>query len=141
LLEKHPDILRFTQTLIDLRLSMSLTQRAGPNVSLNQILRELPVAWHGTQLNQPDWSEQSHSLALTVHSLSRRHLFHIILNAYWEALEFELPPAPSGWKQIVDTGQESPVDIFSPEEAPAQTGNTCRVQPRSLVVLAARQNP
>ncbi len=141
LLEKHADILEFTKKLIELRMSMSLTQRDERDASLNKLLRVVSVTWHGTRLNQPDWSEHSHSLALTVSSLSRRHLFHIMLNAYWEALEFELPPAPSatGWKRVLDTWLPSPADISPPDLAPVITGNRYRVQPRSLVVLAARQ--
>lgn len=141
LLEKHADILEFTKKLIELRLSMSLIQRNEQDSSLNELLRDVSVTWHGTRLNRPDWSEHSHSLALTVSSLSRRHLFHIMLNAYWDALEFELPPAPSptGWKRILDTWLPSPADISPPDFAPVITGSRYRVQPRSLVVLAARQ--
>lgn len=140
LLETHADILEFTQKLIQLRLSMSLTQRDEQNASLNEILRGVSVTWHGTKINQPDWAEHSHSLALTVSSLSRRHLFHIMLNAYWDALEFELPSAPAkpGWKRVVDTWLAAPEDISHPDSAPAIRGNRYLVQPRSLVVLAAR---
>ena len=141
LLETHADILEFTKKLIQLRLSMSLTQRDEQAASLNEILRDVSVTWHGTKLNQPDWSEHSHSLALTVSSLSRRHLFHIMLNAYWDALEFELPsvPARPGWKRVVDTWLAAPEDISHPDSAPAVSGNHYLVQPRSLVVLAARR--
>jgi glycogen operon protein len=140
LLETHADILQFTQKLIQLRLSMSLTQRHEQDTSLNEILRDVSVTWHGTRLEQPDWSEHSHSLALTVRSLSQRHRFHIMLNGYWGALEFDLPPAPAktGWKRVVDTWLPFPEDISPPEIAPSVTGSHYRVQPRSLVVLAAR---
>ncbi len=142
LLETHADILEFTQKLIQLRLSMSLTQRDEQDASLNEILRGVSVTWHGTKLNQPDWSEHSHSLALTVSSLSRRHLFHIMLNAYWEALEFELPlsPTKSGWKRVLDTWLVSSEDVLPPDSAPAIIGNHYLLQPRSLVVLAARHS-
>lgn len=141
LLETHADILEFTRKLIQLRLSMSLTQRDAQNASLNKILRQVSVTWHGTRLEQPDWSEHSHSLALTVSSLSGRHLFYIILNAYWEALQFELPPAPtqSGWKRVLDTWLAPPEDIFHPDVAPSISGNSYQAQPRSLVVLATQQ--
>ncbi len=141
LLETHADILEFTQKLIQLRLSMSLTQRDEQDASLNEILRGVSVTWHGTKLNQPDWPEHSHSLALTARSLSQRHLFHIMLNAYWDALEFELPPSPAktGWKRVVDTWLAAPEDISHPDSAPAVLGNRYLVQPRSLVVLAARR--
>jgi glycogen operon protein len=65
-----------------------------------------------------------------------------MFNSYWEALEFELPPAgespASGWHRWIDTSLDSPDDICEEASAPALTGATCRVQPRSIVVLVAR---
>ena len=34
----------------------------------------------------------SHSLAFSAELQKERVLFHMILNAYWEPLDFELPP-------------------------------------------------
>lgn len=40
----------------------------------------------------------------------------MMFNAYWEALDFELPLAPatarSGWQRWIDTSLESPEDIM-----------------------------
>ena len=60
-------------------------------VSLNTFLREANKAWHGVKLDQPDWGDCSHSLALGAELREEGLLFHLILNAYWEPLEFELP--------------------------------------------------
>jgi isoamylase len=140
LLEKHPDVLRFTQKLICLRPHLSFTQRPNLGMTLNELLRDAPVTWHGTRLGQPDWADDSHSLAFTV-SMSQERLFYLILNSYWEPLEFELPPLPqpsgTGWLRVVDTWLDSPNDIRLPDEAPPVSGLTYRVQPRSLVVLIA----
>src|SRR5262249_47966836 len=59
-------------------------------LGLNQLLRGVNLAWHGVKPNQPDWSEASHSIAFTV-EIQERVLFHVILNAYWQSLDFELP--------------------------------------------------
>ncbi|PWH16819.1 MAG: glycogen debranching enzyme GlgX [Anaerolineae bacterium] len=141
LVERHAEILEFTRALIYLRQSMSLTQRQVQNAPLRQILRDVFVTWHGTRLNRPDWADDSHSLALSVQSLSGRHLFHIMLNAYWESLDFELPPPPSaqGWKRVLDTWLSGPEGIAHPDVAPPVLSGLYRVQPRSLVVLATRQ--
>ena len=50
--------------------------------------------------------------------------FYLILNAYWEPLEFELPAAPGGtWRRWIDTSLDSPDDIVPWEEAPPVAGN------------------
>jgi pullulanase/glycogen debranching enzyme len=44
-----------------------------------------------------------------------------LLNAYWEALEFELPSPLSGsagWLRFVDTSLDSPFDVNEPTRAP-----------------------
>lgn len=137
LLEKHPDIWQFTRKLIKMRLNLTFTQRATRDFSLNQLLRVVPATWHGTRLNQPDWADHSHSLAVTIRSLSQRRLYHIILNAYWEPLEFELPLWPSelGWRRLLDTSRPSPDELHPFESAPILSGTTYLAQPRSLVVL------
>ncbi len=137
LLEKHAEILSFTKKLINMRLNLTFTQRPTRDFSLNQLLRVVPATWHGTILNHPDWADHSHSLAVTVRSLSQRRLYHIILNAYWEPLEFELPPWPAekGWRRLLDTAQPAPDELHPLETAPLINGNLYLAQPRSLVVL------
>ena len=139
LLEEHPDILRFTQKLICLRPNLSFTLRPNLDITLNKLLRDEPVAWHGTHLGHPDWADNSHSIAFMVKSISDERLFYIILNSYWEPLKFELPPLPQSsgfdWRRVVDTWLNSPDDICLPDEASPVSGPTYRVQPRSLVVL------
>jgi glycogen operon protein len=66
----------------------------------------------------------------------------MIFNPYWEALEFELPPAgespASAWHRWIDTSLNSPDDICEGARAPALSGVSYRAQPRSVVVLFAR---
>ncbi len=50
----------------------------------------------GVRLNQPDWSDSSHSIAFSVRSLLRSFMFHCMINAYWEPLTFELPRDEAG---------------------------------------------
>jgi glycogen operon protein len=91
-------------------------------------------------LNQPDWSDHSHSLAFTLRSLGGRFLLHGMFNAYWEPLAFELPPVPSdscqGWRCCMDTAVAAPNDIVSWHAAPAVSQATYVAQPRSVVVVA-----
>jgi isoamylase len=139
LLEKHADIHRFVKRLIRLRLSLSVLTGVR-DTSLTQLLRQAQLEWHGVKLDQPDWSYDSHTLALAVQG--RRGLFHLILNAYSEPLRFELPPptgdAQGGWRRVIDTFLDSPVDFCDWDEAPQVESPTYLVQPRSIVLLVAQ---
>jgi isoamylase len=138
LLEKHADLHRFVQHLIRFRLGLSIYQE-GRGLSLVRLLRQSGLRWHGVKLDWPDWSYHSHSLAFSVQG--RRGRFHLMLNAYWEPLEFELPPlpsdAPAAWRRVIDTSLESPEDICPWTEAPVVETSTYEVQARSIVLLIA----
>jgi len=139
LLERHPDILRFVKLLNAFRQRRDVIVEES-KLTLNQLLRRAQFEWHGVTLNQPDWSEHSHSLAFTLRSLHARFLIHGMLNAYWEPLTFELPAVPEEarepWCRWIDTALESPDDICPWEKAARLTQATYLVQPRSLVFLA-----
>jgi pullulanase/glycogen debranching enzyme len=66
---------------------------------------------------------------------------HVIFNAYWEELEFELSPVSDGgrspWRRWIDTYLDSPHDIVEWEHAPSIPGHRYRARPRSVVVLFA----
>jgi isoamylase len=106
---------------------------------LNSLLRQSNKAWHGVKLHEPDWRDCSHSLALSAEIRKEGILFHLMLNAYWEPLEFELPPVDAGgespWRRWIDTALASPHDIVAWQTARAVPGYTYRSGPRSVVVL------
>ena len=116
-------------------------------LSLNEVLRRAEFDWHGVRLGCPDWSDDAHSIACTVRP--RAGLIplwlHLMSNAYWEALDFELPSVPetavSGWQRWIDTAQESPEDIMDPPAAPLVLGKQYRVMPRSVAALFVRIAP
>jgi glycogen operon protein len=138
LLDRHADVRRFVKELIRFRLGLSIF-REDRGLSLVRLLRQARLQWHGVRLDWPDWSYHSHSLAFSVRG--RRGLFHLIFNAYWEPLEFELPPPPSGlphgWQRVIDTALEPPQDYCRRHETPDVEGLTYLVQPRSVVLLIA----
>ena len=140
LLVKHPGVHRFVRMLAR-RRSMRDLGHERQRLSLNQMLRNSKHAWHGVRLYQPDWSECSHSIALEAEVPAQGLKVYLILNAYWEPLEFELPP-PAGdaasWRRWIDTSLASPDDIVQWAEAPAVTGATYPAGPRSVVVLITR---
>jgi len=110
-------------------------------MSLTQLLEQANIVWHGVKLGQPDWSLHSHSLAVTAETREDGLVFHLMLNAYWEALDFELPPAGADperqWRRWIDTALETPNDIVAWRDAPLVPGPTCRVESRSVAVVFA----
>ena len=140
LVEKHADIRRFVKELIAFRMSRNLPVERF-DMTLTELLRRQPVQWHGVKLNAPDFGYESHSLAATVRLLGYPLQLHMIINAYWEALEFEIPPldaAQESWRRCVDTYLDPPDDVRTWAEAQRLQGSTCRVEPRSVVLLLAK---
>jgi isoamylase len=141
---KHADVHRFVSLLIERRLLRDV-QPEYQRESLNQLLRESMKAWHGVKLYQPDWSNWSRSLAFSVELKTEKQLLHLILNAFWEPLEFELPPVSEedggAWRRWIDTALDSPHDIVAWQTAPPFTGRTYLAGPRSVVVLYAPLEP
>jgi isoamylase len=139
LLDRHADVLRFVRILCAQRVHRDVEPEQ-QRMSLNQLLRQGTITWHGVRLGQPDWSAWSHSLALTVELRHERLLVHLLLNAWREPLAFELPPADvrgGPWRRWVDTALPSPADIVHPHETPQIGDGPYRVGPRSVVALVA----
>ncbi len=146
LAERHDDVFRFAQLLIHGRMRRSARDKKH-RVTLNEQIRSAVLAWHGVQLHRPDWSDQSHSLALSA-ELHRENLaFFVILNAFWEPLRFELPSVQNhdrpSWHRWIDTCLESPEDIVPWEDATPVSGLAYPAGPHSVVILisALRRSP
>jgi glycogen operon protein len=137
-LRRHADVFRFARLLIAYRRGRDLSSRAR-HTSLNELLRQSHVEWHGVRLYRPDWSEHSHSLAFTFERPDAHYRLHAMLNAYWEPLTFEVPESKNGsaWRRCVDTALESPDDIQPIPKAPRVDQSLYIVEPRSVVLLAA----
>ena len=137
-LTRYADIHRFVKAVMALRTQRQLAV-ARFHMTLTELLRVQPVAWHGIKLNAPDWSHASHSLAATVPLIGYELVAHLIVNAYWEALEFELPPLDRAicWRRCIDTYLDPPDDIHELDAAPAVAGFSYRAEPRSVVLLLA----
>ncbi len=142
LVDRHAGLHRFCRGLIAGRRAAQLMFGLPANVTLSELLAGSRVDWHGTRLGQPDLGGSSRSLALAL--WGERIVLHLILNAWWEPLDFEIPPGEAGmepWRRILDTTLGSPDDLVMAAEAPAVEGDSYRAGPRSVVVLAARRTP
>ena len=142
LTETNADLFRFTQHLIAFTQTHTLFEQEQfwQSNTPNQPVTTPLIAWHGVRLHQPDWHENSHTLALELYHPSEDEHIYLILNAYWDALDFELPPLPPNhtWTRILDTALPAPNDFTPVHLAPPITTPTYPAQSRSTVLLRAR---
>lgn len=138
LVEKHSDLHRFVKLLIARRLIRDM-EHEQKRIDLKTFLQNAKHEWHGVKLGQPDWSNDSHCIALSAEIQKESLKFHFILNAYWKPLDFELPPLESGlrWRRWIDTALDSPADIVPWESASPVNQEGYQAAARSVVVLIA----
>jgi len=139
--DRHSDVHRFVALLNQWRLLRDI-EHERKRATLNQVITQAIVTWHGVKVAQPDWTSNSHSLALKVEVSWRRSLpVYLLLNAYWEPLVFELPPPGDDptipWRRWIDTSLRSPLDIVRWQAAPLLYSRTYLAAARSVVVLFA----
>jgi glycogen operon protein len=142
LIEKHASLRRFV-SLLCARRRLRTAEHGRRRVSLGTMLRDAQKAWHGIKLDQPDWSDASYSVALGGELRTEGLRFHLILNAYWNPLEFELPKLAGGvsWRRWIDTSLDSPNDIVPWESAPTVSENPYRTEARTVVMLLMASQP
>ena len=97
------------------------------------------IAWHGTRLGSPGFDDpQARALACTIAGIDGSGDLHVMMNMYWEPLDFEVP-GHARWRVAVDTFATSPDDIASGNAA-ATIGAIHQVQGRSIVVLETERS-
>jgi glycogen operon protein len=138
LCQTNAEVLRFVRQMIHLRLHFDEKGKGG-QTTLEDYLSKSRIEWHGVEIGKPDWSTGSHSLALSLHNLAGTQVRYIAINAFWEPLEFSLPPAATGanagWLRFIDTSLPTPDDITEGVKGPSVGGPRYRVNPRSIIML------
>jgi glycogen operon protein len=137
LVDRHADVHRFVTMLIERRQGRKTGQ--GPEaVTLDELLRRAGKAWHGVGLGRPDWGEHSSSLAFEAEFPREALRLYLIMNAWSQPLEFELPTIAGGtasWRRWIDTARGSPDDIVHWETAPILSQQRYPAAAHSVVVL------
>jgi glycogen operon protein len=138
LADRHADVRRFV-SLLNARRVQRDVEHERQRISLTQLIQRATKTWHGVRAGRPDWGEHSHSIAFSAGLAQQGLGVCLILNAYWEALTFELPSphdvGPASWRRWIDTSRTSPDDIVPWQTAPLLHDATYRAAPRSVVVL------
>jgi glycogen operon protein len=91
------------------------------------------------KLDQPDWGPGSNAIAFGAELPNQGLRLHLILNAYWERLCFELPSPTNGtvWRRWIDTALDPPDEIVDWQLSPPVFDPAYNTGPRSVVVLFA----
>ena len=135
--EQHSDLFRFWQMLIDFR-------KRHPAVRKNSFYKGevnarglKDVTWHGIKLNSPGWDDsEARALAFTLAGFNQNPDIHVMMNMFWESLDMEVPAiAGRKWLRAIDTSLPSPSDISEPGIEVQFSGESYRVNGRSIVVL------
>jgi glycogen operon protein len=137
LLETHSDVHRFV-TLLNARRLLRSVEPERQRVTLAEMIQRAVKTWHGVRLGQPDWSHDSRSLAFEAVFGQEEFHGYLILNAYWDSLDFALPAvigAKGAWRRWIDTALDSPQDIVSWAAAEPIAGGSYHAGPRSAVLL------
>ena len=134
--ERHAEVLRFVRELITLQGSIELLQLQH-YLHLGTRTHEPFVLVHGTELGRPELEPETRWLSLTYCHPDAGERLHLIINTFWEPLEFELPHAPRNqrWRKVIDTSLPSPQDISQPALALEVTAGSLEAPPRSTIVL------
>jgi glycogen operon protein len=140
LVENNRDLLRFWQRMIEFRRNHAAVRgRQFFSGAVNQ--RGLAdVTWYGEKLNTPAWSDpQARTLAMTLAGFDGAPDIHVMLNMYWESVDFDLPIVPGrSWFRALDTAQPPPDDIAGPGAEAPVAGTTYKLQGRSVAALINR---
>ncbi len=137
--DKQFDLWCFVKRLINFTQGLELFSQESV-LEVTNYSSKPHLTWHGVKLYQPDWSYYSHTLAYSLrHPEAGEHL-HIMLNAYWENLTFELPSPEAGqcWYRIVDTAKPLPENICEIDASFAVKDEEYKVAGRSCVVLMVK---
>jgi isoamylase len=133
-LVRHKEIFRFARLLCHQRATRNAEYEQN-RIGLTDMLRRATKAWHGTQANHPDWSDNSYAIAFSGEFKQQDLLIYFALNAYWEPQNFQLPESRTPWRRWIDTGLKSPEDIVPWNDAPAIQDGHYQVMDRSVVWL------
>lgn len=138
LLERHADVHRFVR-LLNARRALRDARHGEERTSLVEMIHAASKSWRGVRRNRPDWGEESRAIGFSAELRRERILVYLLLNAYWEALEFELPIAAGygPWRRWIDTALDAPHDIAEWDRAPPHGAAAYRAAPRSMAALFA----
>ncbi len=138
LIKKNSGLLSFVKGLISFTQNVEIF-KIEDILATSEGIEEPHIAWHGVETNKPDWSERSKSLAFTLFHPEAKETIHVMVNAYWKNLKFELPGLKNqSWVKIIDTSENAPNDFSALDKGEIISTKILNITNRSIVVLMAK---
>ncbi len=145
LVKREHKLLAFVQKLIRFNLSQPFFQENhfwSHRGYFDHNNNHSTVVWHGVKLQSPDPAYHSHTLAYTLENAHYPCQLHVMINAYWHPMDFQLPAIGSEkaetWSRIIDTSLDHPSDFCPINEAEPIKESQYTVSSRSVVVVGCR---
>jgi glycogen operon protein len=142
LVERNRDMFRFWKLMIDFRKRHTTILRPRFFTGRENERGLKDISWHGCKLNIPGWDDPyARALSFTMGEPDDEEDIHVMMNMYWEPLEFEIPDLKGtgrNWYRAVDTFLPSPQDIAGAGAEVLGNENSYSVQGRSVVVLISK---
>lgn len=144
LLDQNADLFRFCRLLIRFRQRHPLL-RHSLHAGLASTEGNAPsLSWHGTRPWCPDWSPDSRVLAMLRqghNGQGREDVLYVVMNMFWESLDFVVPSPPQGqrWYVFANTAMPPPEDVWEPGQEPLLADQeNLLVGGRSIMILVAQ---
>jgi isoamylase len=135
--DSNQELLRYVQRLIAFRKAHpALRRRHFYTGQVNE--RGLAdITWHGTTLGNPGFDDpHGRALACTIAGFGGDADLHVMMNMFWEPLDFEVPVDPQrSWHVAVDTFAPGPRETPDSDAMTLLRDTRCTVHGRSIVIL------
>ena len=138
LVDKNSDLLDFVKGLISFIQQREIF-KIEDLLATSEDIDEPHITWHGVKLNEPDWSENSQSLSFTLFHPEAKEAVHVMVNAYWKNLKFQIPDLKGiSWFKVIDTSASTPNDFIEVGKGEIESKKLINVKDRSIIVLIAQ---
>lgn len=148
LMEKNADLLRYVSHMVAFRHAHPLLRNRWHLSGQDYVGSGYPdISWHGRAAWQPDWSDESRTLAFMLCGKHARggqaqdDYLYVAFNSHWSTFGFELPQLPDErrWHVFANTNAASPDDICEPGcETLLGEQSYFLMGPRSVAILLGR---
>lgn len=153
LVSKNSAFLRFAKAIIQTRRSEPHLRRARYLIGERLAPTQFPdVGWFSPEGRNVDWNSPDNRLTILLSADARsgehpgRHHFLLFINGTPEETSFTFPETAlfsgANWHLFVDTGAESPNDIYPDFNGPAHlAGRKVPLLPRSMKIYSSERKP